>query len=206
MESVKLATALTITMIVFMAFTSSGTMAQEFAAAPAPSPSMESAGVALQVPALLAAIGIQDTSNNPLPMNISIEKLLSSRFAIQVKKALIAESVRDSLHNWCKRVKERSKTLRSVATRSTCSLGSTIDEGDEEITVASGTLSQSSSTGTLNHMDDDNQDSGPLPQQELSFRMSEYLSDTMRHVPTNHDIEEDEESKVQTLEELFQKT
>nr|GFA72068.1 MLO-like protein 4 [Tanacetum cinerariifolium] len=124
----------------------------------------------------------------------------------KVKKALIAESVWDSLHNWCKRVKERSKTLSSVATRSTCSLESTIDEGDEEITVASGTLSQSSSTGTLNHMDDDNQDSGPLPQQELSLRMSEYLSDTMRHVLTNRDIEEDEESKVQPLEDLFQKT
>nr|GFA77548.1 MLO-like protein 4 [Tanacetum cinerariifolium] len=106
----------------------------------------------------------------------------------------------------CKRVKERSKTLRPLATRSTCSLESTIDEGDEEITVASGTLSQSSSTGTLNHMDDDNQDSSPLPQQELSLRMPEYLSDTMRHVPTNHDIKEDEESKVQTLEDLFQKT
>ena len=61
-------------------------------------------------------------------------------------------------------------------------------------------------TGTVNHMDDDNLDSGPLPLQELSFRMSEYFSDTMRHVPTNHDIEEDEESKVQTLEYLFQKT
>ncbi|GJZ16638.1 hypothetical protein Tco_0552761 [Tanacetum coccineum] len=36
-------------------------------------------------------------------------------------------------------------------------------------------------------------------------RISEYLSDTMRHVPTNHDIEEDEESKVETLEDLFQK-
>ncbi|GJR41642.1 MLO-like protein 4 [Tanacetum coccineum] len=139
-------------------------------------------------------------SYSTVPLNV-IVTLMGSK----VKKALIAESVRDSLHNWCKRVKERSKTLRSVATRSTCSLGSTIDEGDEEITVASGTLSQSSSTGTLNHMDDDNQDSGPPPQQELSFRMSEYLSDTMGHVPTNH-IEEDEESKVQTLEDLFQKT
>ena len=56
MESVKLATALTIAMIVIMTFTTSGTMAQEFGAAPAPSPSMESAGVALQVPALLAAV------------------------------------------------------------------------------------------------------------------------------------------------------
>nr|GEY28521.1 MLO-related protein [Tanacetum cinerariifolium] len=56
MESIKLATALTIAMIVLSAFTSSGTMAQEFVAAPAPSPSMESAGMALQVPALLAVI------------------------------------------------------------------------------------------------------------------------------------------------------
>lgn len=56
MESVKLATSLTITMIVLMAFASSGTMAQEFGAAPAPSPSMESTGLALQVPVLLAAV------------------------------------------------------------------------------------------------------------------------------------------------------
>lgn len=124
----------------------------------------------------------------------------------RVKKALIAESVRDSLHSWCKRVKERSRALQSVATRSTCSLGSTIDEGDEVITVASGTLSQSSSTGTLNHLDD-NQDTNPLPDQELSFRMSAYLSDTMRHVAPNEDIEEeDDQSKVETLEELLQKT
>ncbi|GJX99109.1 hypothetical protein Tco_0356128 [Tanacetum coccineum] len=56
MGSAKLATVLAITMIVLMAFTSFGTMAQEFRAAPAPSPSMKSAGMALQVPALLAAI------------------------------------------------------------------------------------------------------------------------------------------------------
>ncbi|KAI3681128.1 hypothetical protein L6452_35911 [Arctium lappa] len=56
MESAKLTTALTITMIVVMAFTSSGTMAQEFGAAPAPSPSMESAGTVLPVPAFLAAV------------------------------------------------------------------------------------------------------------------------------------------------------
>nr|GEW50655.1 MLO-related protein [Tanacetum cinerariifolium] len=35
----------------------------------------------------------------------------------------------------------------------------------------------------------------------LNFRMI----DTMRHVPTNHDIKEDEESKVETLEDLFKK-
>ncbi|KAM0036231.1 hypothetical protein Hdeb2414_s0014g00423901 [Helianthus debilis subsp. tardiflorus] len=140
-------------------------------------------------------------SYSTVPLNVIVTQMGS-----RVKKALIAESVRDSLHSWCKRVKERSRALQSVATRSTCSLGSTIDEGDEVITVASGTLSQSSSTGTLNHLDDQ-QDSNPLPEQELSFRMSEYLSDTMRHVAPNEDIEEEgiDEGKVETLEELFQK-
>ena len=56
MGSAKLATVLAIAMMVLVAFTNSGTMAQEFGATPAPSPSMESAGMALQVPALLAAI------------------------------------------------------------------------------------------------------------------------------------------------------
>ncbi|KAI3495580.1 hypothetical protein L1887_37924 [Cichorium endivia] len=56
MGGFKLATPLAITMIVLIAFTSTGTVAQEFGAAPAPSPSMENAGMALQVPALLAAI------------------------------------------------------------------------------------------------------------------------------------------------------
>ncbi|KAK1430219.1 hypothetical protein QVD17_12796 [Tagetes erecta] len=140
-------------------------------------------------------------SYSTVPLNVIVTQMGS-----RVKKALIAESVRDSLHSWCKRVKERSRALQSVATRSTCSLGSTIDEGDEVITVASGTLSQSSSTGTLNHLDD-NHDSNPLPDQELSFRMSEYLSDTMRHVAPNEDIEEEhDQSKVETLEELLQKT
>ncbi|KAK9077077.1 hypothetical protein SSX86_005412 [Deinandra increscens subsp. villosa] len=139
-------------------------------------------------------------SYSTVPLNVIVTQMGS-----RVRKALIAESVRDSLHSWCKRVKERSKTIHSVATRSTCSLGSTIDEGDEVITVASGTLSQSSSTGTLNHLDE-NQDSNPLPEQELSFRMSEYLSDTMRHVVPSEGIEEEDEGKVETLEELLQKT
>ena len=56
MGGVKLTSVLAITMIVLMAFTSCGTMAQEFGAAPAPPPSMESAGMALPVPALLAAV------------------------------------------------------------------------------------------------------------------------------------------------------
>nr|GEW42693.1 MLO-related protein [Tanacetum cinerariifolium] len=37
------------------------------------------------------------------------------------------------------------------------------------------------------------------------LRISEYLSDSIRQVSTNLDIEEDEESKVETLEDLFQK-
>ncbi|KAJ0455749.1 hypothetical protein HanRHA438_Chr15g0706671 [Helianthus annuus] len=53
MEIVKLATTLTIAMMVL---TSCGAMAQELGAAPAPSPSMENAGMVLQVPALLAVV------------------------------------------------------------------------------------------------------------------------------------------------------
>ncbi|CAH1445215.1 unnamed protein product [Lactuca virosa] len=143
-------------------------------------------------------------SYSTVPLNVIVTQMGS-----KCKKALIAESVRESLHSWCKRVKERSKTLHSVATRSTCSLGSTIDEGDEVITVASGTLSQSSSTGTLTQMED-NRSSGDAnhpPEQELSFRMSEYLSDTIRHAPPNQGIEEHEvEVEVETLQDLFRKT
>ncbi|GKE94215.1 hypothetical protein Tco_1579070 [Tanacetum coccineum] len=54
--SAKLPTVLAITVIVFMAFTSFSTMAQKFGEAPAPSLSMESAGMALQVPVLFAAV------------------------------------------------------------------------------------------------------------------------------------------------------
>lgn len=50
-----------------------------------------------------------------------------------------------SLHSWCKRVKERSRTLNSMATRSTRS----IDEGDDTNTAASGTVSPCSSLGSL---------------------------------------------------------
>ncbi|GJT17230.1 hypothetical protein Tco_0875936 [Tanacetum coccineum] len=81
MESVKLATALTITMIVFMAFTSSGTMAQEFGAAPAPSPSMESAGMALQVPALLAALATALTITMIVFMAFTSSGTMAQEFA-----------------------------------------------------------------------------------------------------------------------------
>lgn len=120
------------------------------------------------------------------------------------KKALIAESVRESLHSWCKRVKERSKL--SVATRSTCSLESMVDERDE-ITVASGTLSPRSSSASLNHQDNNEEEdsnvrphydciieaSEPLPAQELSFRISEYLSHPMATNRENNNAEYIEE-------------
>lgn len=139
-----------------------------------------------------------------------------SQMGSRCKKALIAESVRDSLHSWCKRVKERSKHDASVTTRSTCSLGSTIDEGDEIITVASGTISPCSSTGSLNQLDDDNMVSTDQPdapmigtsirsQHELSFRVSEYASYDITN-GTEGNVEDEEEGKVETLFDLFRKT
>ncbi|KAK1275309.1 MLO-like protein 4 [Acorus gramineus] len=84
-------------------------------------------------------------SYSTLPLNVIVTQL-GSKF----KKALIAESVRESLHSWCKRVKEKSKrdSLNShlTATRSVCSLESTIDERDETTTIDTVTSSESPST------------------------------------------------------------
>lgn len=142
---------------------------------------------------------------------------MGSRF----KKALFSESVRESLHSWCNRVKEKSKlrdSLHSHTTRSVCSLDTTIDERDE-ITVASGTLSRSSSIGSLNHGTVASDElvkpvleTSDIPG-EISLRVEEFLSDSIRltesHPPT-YDEEDNaksgEESKVDTLFELFQKT
>ncbi|KAJ9158929.1 hypothetical protein P3X46_024472 [Hevea brasiliensis] len=150
-------------------------------------------------------------SYSTVPLNIIVTQMGS-----QWKKALVAESVRESLHSWCKRVKERSKrqTAHSVATRSVCSLDTTIDEGDE-ITVASGTISRSSSFGSLNEVTiappeqaGDAETSNPH-HIDLSARIEEYLNDSTSHPPI---IEEDdnagirEEPKVETLFELFQRT
>lgn len=138
---------------------------------------------------------------------------MGSRF----KKALVAESVRESLHSWCKRVKERSKrdSLHSHTTRSVCSLDTTIDEGDE-ITIASGTLSRSSSLGSLNQVT-----VVPTEQPQAAIqtsRVEEYLSETLSinnasELPSNGEEEEEdtgnngvEEQKVKTLLELFQNT
>lgn len=145
-------------------------------------------------------------------------------------KALVAESVRDSLHSWCKRVKDRSKhdALRSITTRSTCSLGSTIDEGDEIATVASVTLSPCSSRGSFHHLDEkvvlnDQQEdciveTSNQPGHELSFRNREYscealVTDTEEIVDDKthsseplENMDNDDADKIETLFELFQKT
>lgn len=138
------------------------------------------------------------------------------------KKALVAESVRESLHSWCKRVKEKSKrdALRSYTVRSTCSLDTTIDERDE-ITVASGTLSRSSSLASLNNQDTVTSidqietvlDISDRPQKEFLFRMEEFLSESLRmSTPHSRHGEEDnvgevgEEGKDETLSELFRRT
>ncbi|KAK2966681.1 hypothetical protein RJ640_002379 [Escallonia rubra] len=141
------------------------------------------------------------------------------------KKALIAESVRESLHSWCKRVKEKSRrdALHSVTTRSTCSLGSTIDEGDEVITVASGTLSPCSSNGSLNRLDENMVSTDHLDnatdetfhqlQHEVSFRMSEYSANPISNGPSQpmmtvaeDNVVERDGEKVETLMDLFRKT
>lgn len=130
----------------------------------------------------------------------------------RLKKALIAESVRDSLHSWCKRVKARSKATNSITTRSTCSL----DERDEIITVGSGTLSQCSSTGSLSHLDANEvvdqecgpQNSNPM-EHEYSFRHMQHQSEAPDEAVVVEDnvAEVMEEGKGEsTLHELFQKT
>ncbi|KAL1802133.1 hypothetical protein ACET3Z_030780 [Daucus carota] len=152
-------------------------------------------------------------SYSTVPLNIIITQMGS-----RLKKSLIAENVRDSLHSWCKRVKERSKhnAVNSITTRSTCSLGSTIDEGDEIITVASRTISPCSSTGSLNNLVDDSM-TNELPDapiigssdrsnHELSFRVSDYASYGFNYESEIQDNVDDEEGKVVTLFDLLRKT
>ncbi|KAK4724137.1 hypothetical protein R3W88_026916 [Solanum pinnatisectum] len=164
-------------------------------------------------------------SHSTVPLNVIISQMGS-----RCGKALVAESVRDSLHSWCKRVKDRSKhdALRSITTRSTCSLGSTIDEGDEIATVASVTLSPCSSRGSFHHLDEkvvlnDQQEdciveTSNQPGHELSFRNREYSCEAL--VTDTEEIVDDEThsseplenmdngdaDRIETLFELFQKT
>nr|AWN06627.1 MLO protein 1 [Rosa longicuspis var. longicuspis] len=152
-------------------------------------------------------------SHSTVPLNVIVTQMGS-----RCKKALVAESVRESLHSWCKRVKERSK--HSHAARSVCSLDTTIDERDE-ITVASGTLSRSSSLDSLHQvtvapMEQPHAvlETTDLPQHEYSFRVAEYLADSVSisasQRPTTSEEDDDSingvEEKVDTLLELFQKT
>lgn len=143
---------------------------------------------------------------------------MGSRF----KKTLVSESVRESLHSWCKRVKERSRhdSVHSHTTRSVCSLDTTttIDEGDE-ITVASGTLSRSSSMESLNQVTITSTEQAESilntlnssQAEELSHRVEEYLSETLNNCaseapPFEEDNSGSGEEKVETLYDLFQKT
>ncbi|KAK8529903.1 hypothetical protein V6N12_060667 [Hibiscus sabdariffa] len=166
----------------------------------------------------------------PNPLNVSFRRCfqMGSRF----KKALVAESVRESLHSWCKRVKAKSKrdSLHSHTARSVCSLESIVDDdGRDAVTV--GTLSRSSSMESLNQITVTSVDSlnqmtitsseqaaailgtSNTAQGNVSSRVEEYLSDTINisaSQPMNID-EEDyggiaEEAKVDTLYELFQRT
>ncbi|WCJ18378.1 Seven transmembrane MLO family protein [Euphorbia peplus] len=167
-------------------------------------------------------------SYSTVPLNVIVTQM-GSRW----KKALVSESVRESLHGWCKRVKERSKreSVHSVATRSVCSLDTTFeeDEGDE-ITVASATISRSSSLASFNgvtthdddhHKHEDDHHHGEasvsLPLQ-LSLRIEDYLNHTTSHSQTiddhgdvddNHDDAHNKEDSIvqfQTLSELFRST
>ncbi|KAL2477554.1 MLO-like protein 4 [Forsythia ovata] len=148
-------------------------------------------------------------SYSTVPLNVIITQMGS-----RCKKALIAESVRESLHSWCKRVKERSKTTNSITTRSTCSLESTIDEGDEIITVASGTLSPCSSSNSLTNLDANElpngrqecsvEGSNPI-EHEVSFRDMRCLSEQPANFE-DENVDGMDEDKTETLLELFQKT
>lgn len=117
------------------------------------------------------------------------------------KKAVLAESVRDSLNSWCKRAREKSIRdslhSRTLTARSTCSLESIFD--DETVTVGSGTLTRSSS---LNQLTTDSEQlkeaifkASDQPQYDLSFRFPEH--------PTDRSIEPVVNS---TLLDLFGKT
>ncbi|XVF64521.1 hypothetical protein PTKIN_Ptkin09bG0175900 [Pterospermum kingtungense] len=108
------------------------------------------------------------------------------------KKALVAESVRESLHSWCKRVKEKSKreSVRPQTTRSACSQESIVDKRDE-ITV--GTLSRSSSIESLNQVTITCSEqaeailrtSNPT-QGKFSSRVEEYLAESMNMSTSQH--------------------
>jgi mlo protein len=69
------------------------------------------------------------------------------------KKSLVSENVRESLHSWCKRVKDRNRHSQlfslngTVTSRSVCSLDTTYETDHETITVC--TLSRTASASSL---------------------------------------------------------
>ncbi|KAG2556245.1 hypothetical protein PVAP13_8NG072000 [Panicum virgatum] len=104
-------------------------------------------------------------SYSTLPLNVIISQM-GSKF----KKALVSESVRESLHSWCKRVKDRNRHSSlfsrngTVTARSVCSLDTTYETDYETNTV--GTLSRTASATSLDDqltvgtVDDDDEPSG----------------------------------------------
>ncbi|KAJ1274812.1 hypothetical protein BS78_05G089200 [Paspalum vaginatum] len=90
-------------------------------------------------------------SYSTLPLNVIISQM-GSKF----KKSLVSENVRESLHSWCKRVKDRSRHNPlfsrdgTVTSRSVCSLDTTYETDHETNTVC--TLSRTASATSL---DDD---------------------------------------------------
>ncbi|KAJ1419988.1 Mlo-related protein [Sesbania bispinosa] len=137
-----------------------------------------------------------------VPLNVIVSQMGS-----RCKKALVTESVRESLHSWCKRVKQKSK--HSHTARSVCSL----DERDE-ITVVSGTLTRSSSLDleslnqiTVTSVDQLNfvTSNSNKPQDEANY-LSESVHIHSPPQPPYNDLGNGEEAKVETLLDLFQKT
>ncbi|KAK5837902.1 MLO-like protein 4 [Gossypium arboreum] len=155
-------------------------------------------------------------SYSTVPLNVIVTQMGS-----RCKKALVAESVRESLHSWRKRVKQKSKreSVHSHTARSVCSLESIIDDERDEITV--GTLSRSSSMESLNQVTITSSEQAAAilgtsnaAQDAVSSRVEEYLSESINITtsqPLTIDEEEDnqgiaEETKVDTLYDLFQRT
>ncbi|KAH1099016.1 hypothetical protein J1N35_015937 [Gossypium stocksii] len=155
-------------------------------------------------------------SYSTVPLNVIVTQMGS-----RCKKALVAESVRESLHSWRKRVKQKSKreSVHSHTARSVCSLESIIDDERDEITV--GTLSRSSSMESLNQVTITSSEqaaailgTSSAAQDAVSSRVEEYLSESINITtsqPLTIDEEEDnqgiaEETKVDTLYDLFQRT
>ncbi|KAG4209355.1 hypothetical protein ERO13_A03G192800v2 [Gossypium hirsutum] len=155
-------------------------------------------------------------SYSTVPLNVIVTQMGS-----RCKKALVAESVRESLHSWRKRVKHKSKreSVHSHTARSVCSLESIIDDERDEITV--GTLSRSSSMESLNQVTITSSEQAAAilgtsnaAQDAVSSRVEEYLSESINITtsqPLTIDEEEDnqgiaEETKVDTLYDLFQRS